>query len=377
MPWADFDPPAGVSSYYWGARNLPFSMRRLVLLTAAILVSATVLVPAATDDLVLSRFSDYLDALRGQAGIPGLSATIVRDGDGTWEQAYGRIDLERAIATRTDTPFEIDGITQLFTASLIMQCAEEGRLSLDDPIGKLAKDSPEPGATLRQILTHTSLTADGLVFSYRPSRLNSLVETVAACRGMSFRAAVAQLLDRFAMLDSIPGLNSMDLIPPADHATTEDIDRYTALFDRLARPYSIDSQRRATPSQYVATGLTPASGMVTTVRDLARFDTALRRGVVVDPSSLADAWTPPLDSKAQRLPHGIGWFVQNYNAERIVWQFGVSDNASSSLIITVPSRGVTMILFANSSGLAKPTQFAAGDVLVSPFARLFLSIFVR
>jgi CubicO group peptidase (beta-lactamase class C family) len=159
--------------------------------------------------------------------------------------------------------------------------------------------------------------------------------------------------------------------------TTEDIERYTALFDRLARPYSIDSQRRATPSQYVATGLTPASGLVTTVRNLARFDTAVRRGVVVQPQSLADAWTPPLDKNAQRLPHGIGWFVQNYNAERIVWQFGVSDNASSSLIITVPSRGVTMILFANSSGLAKPTQFAAGDVLVSPFARLFLSIFVR
>jgi CubicO group peptidase (beta-lactamase class C family) len=351
-------------------------MRRLVFLTTAILLSAGILLPAAGDDLILSRFSDYLEALRGQAGIPGLSATIIRDGDGTWEQAYGRMDLDRSIATRSDTPFEIDGITQLFTASLVLQCAEEGRLSLDDPIGKLAKDSPEPGATLRQILTHTSITSDGLVYSYRPARLNSLVETVAACRGMSYRAAVAQLLDRFGMMDSIPGLNSMDLIPPADHVTTEDIERYTALFDRLAKPYSVDSQRRPTASQYLATGLAPASGLVSTVRDLARFDNALRRGVVVEPSSLADAWTPPIDRNGQRLPHGIGWFAQNYNAERIVWQFGVSENASSSLIITVPSRGATMILLANSSGLARP-QFAAGDVLVSPFARLFLSIFVR
>jgi CubicO group peptidase (beta-lactamase class C family) len=352
-------------------------MRRLALFATAILLSAGVFVRAAGDDLVLSRFGDYLDALRGQAGIPGLSATIIRDGEATWEGAYGRMDVERAIATRADTLFEIDGITQLFTASLILRCAEEGKLSLDDPIGLLAKDAPEPGATLRQILTHTSLTPDGLVYSYRPERLNSLVETVAACRGMSFRAAVAELLDRFAMVDSMPGLNSLTLVPPADNITIDDITRYTALFDRLAKPYSVDSQRRSTLSQYVATGLTPASGLVTTVRDLARFDTALRRGVVVQPESLAAAWTPPLDKNAQRLPHGIGWFVQNYNTERIVWQFGVSDNASSSLIITVPSRGMTMIMLANSSGLAKPYQFPAGDVLVSPFARLFLAIFVR
>ena len=127
----------------------------------------------------------------------------------------------------------------------------------------------------------------------------------------------------------------------------------------------------------MATGLTPASGLISTVRDLARFDIALRRGVIIQPESLAAAWTPPLDKNAQRLPHGIGWFVQNYNAERIVWQFGVSDNASSSIIITVPSRGMTLILLANSSGLARPFQLSAGDIMVSPFARLFLSIFVR
>jgi CubicO group peptidase (beta-lactamase class C family) len=132
-----------------------------------------------------------------------------------------------------------------------------------------------------------------------------------------------------------------------------------------------------TPSQYTATGLTPANGLVSTVRDIGRFDAALRRGAIVQPESLAAAWTPSLDRLGQRLPHGLGWFVQNYNAERIVWQFGVADNASSSIIITVPTRGITVVLLANSSGLARPFQLAAGDVMVSPFARLFLSIFVR
>ena len=83
------------------------------------------------------------------------------------------------------------------------------------------------------------------------------------------------------------------------------------------------------------------------------------------------------DASGQRLPHGLGWFVQTYNGERIVWQFGVSDNASSSMLITAPRRGLTLILLANSQGLARPFALSAGDVTVSPFARLFLSIFVR
>jgi hypothetical protein len=60
-----------------------------------------------------------------------------------------------------------------------------------------------------------------------------------------------------------------------------------------------------------------------------------------------------------------------------VWQFGVGDNASSSLMLTVPGRGITLILLANSQGLTRPYPLAQGDVTVSPFARIFLSLFVR
>src|SRR5207253_1643977 len=51
--------------------------------------------------------------------------------------------------------------------------------------------------------------------------------------------------------------------------------------------------------------------------------------------------------------------------------------ASSSLMVTVPGRGLTLILLANSDRLVKPLPLASGDLLVSPIARLFLSLFVR
>jgi CubicO group peptidase (beta-lactamase class C family) len=216
-----------------------------------------------------------------------------------------------------------------------------------------------------------------LTFLYRPERLTPLAAAVAACTKTSFRGAMMGILDRFAMVDSVPGMNVLTATPPTDDLMAAPLDRYSAALDRLAKPYAVDFHGGTTPSQYTAVGLTPASGLISTVRDIARFDAALRKGALLRAETLADAWTPPLDRNGQRLPHGLGWFVQSYNGERIVWQFGVSDGVSSSMIITVPGRGLTLVLLANSQGLARPFQLATGDISVSPFARLFLSVFIR
>ena len=46
-------------------------------------------------------------------------------------------------------------------------------------------------------------------------------------------------------------------------------------------------------------------------------------------------------------------------------------------MIMLPERGMTMIVMANSDGLVKLYSPAKGDVTLSPFARLFLNLFVR
>ena len=88
------------------------SMRRpLLRLTMALSLSAGVFVHAA-DDFLLSRFSEYLNALRAQAGIPGLAAAIVGSSDVTWEGMFGFQDVERNLPVRFDTPFQLDDTTQ-------------------------------------------------------------------------------------------------------------------------------------------------------------------------------------------------------------------------------------------------------------------------
>jgi hypothetical protein len=44
--------------------------------------------------------------------------------------------------------------------------------------------------------------------------------------------------------------------------------------------------------------------------------------------------------------------------------------------MTVPARRLTLVMFANSDGLVKLFPLTAGDVTVSPFAKVFLRLFV-
>jgi len=350
--------------------------RGLAAIVLAMLQLTPSVVPLPTEEQRYNLFGDYLEALRVQASIPGMAVAVVGQDDIVWERAFGQQDLERGIAARPDTPFRLDGLTELFTTALVLRCVEEGYLSLSDQIGQYSPAAPEAGLTIRNVLTHTTGPPNNLVFSYRPSALSSLAPAISGCTGESFRETLADLFDRLAMINSVPGADIVDVVPPQDGTTPESIVRYTDILTRLARPYALAKTGQPAISR-ATDNLTPSTGAIGTVRDFARFDVALRKGVLVEPDTLAAAWQAPVDRTGQRLPHGIGWFVQTYKGDKVLWQFGVSDGASSSLVMTVPSRGFTVVLLANSDGLVNPFDLANGDLTTSPFGRLLLGAFFR
>ncbi len=359
-------------------------MRRVLLSAIALALlagsplAAQVPAPPAAQTYAFDVFAAYLESLRYQAGIPGMAAAVVGDDRVLWEGAYGRQDVGRNIGTRPDTLFHADGLTQMLTSTLLLRCVEERRLSLDDVIGKFDPESPEAGATVWQLLTHTFATPTGLTFSYRPERLDPLTTVVRACAVDSYRETLAKLLDRVVMFDSVPGADAPRLKPPAEGIPdTADAERYAALLQRLAVPYAVDQKGRVSGSRYSEGTLTPAGGLITTVRDLAKFDLALRQGELLEPETLARIWQPPIGETGEPLPHGLGWFVQSYRGEPIAWQFGLEENASSSLIMTAPRRGITLILMGNSDRLVRPLPLGEGNVMLSPFGRLFAAFFMR
>jgi len=354
------------------------SMRRvLIAALAGVLLLATA--PMQAEDLVYARLADYLEALRTQTGIPGLAAAIVGRSDVLWERGFGYQDVARALPMRPDTPSHFDGLTQTLTAAAVLRCADDNRLDLDTPIAAYRKDATEPGATLRQLLGHTSGSAPALSFAYRPERTDVLAAPVKACAGDSHRETIANLLEQLAMANSVPGPDILTITPPAEGIPTdEERPRYADVLDRMATAYAVDSAKRVYQTPFAASTFTASTGLISSVHDYAQFDLALRNGMVVSPDTLAAAWRPSgTDAAGRPLPYGLGWFVQSYNSDTVVWQFGAGENGSSSMVVTLPARGISMVLVANSNGLARSFQLDKGDVTTSPFARIFLSLFTR
>ena len=69
------------------------------------------------------------------------------------------------------------------------------------------------------------------------------------------------------------------------------------------------------------------------------------------------------------------YWEQNYKNEPLVWQFDFTRDVASSLIVKLPARGLTFIVLANSDGLTRTSNLAAGDAQSSPFVKLFLRFF--
>jgi CubicO group peptidase (beta-lactamase class C family) len=322
-------------------------------------------------------FETYLDLLRQSAGVPGLSAAIVQNGEIVWERGFGFQNQEIRARATPDTPYLVGDLSSTMAATLLLQCVEERRLDLDEPVRQFGVRLPETEASLRQVLSHTSNASTGEPFRYEPDRFAQLAAAVEFCAPQPYRKTIAdRILDRLAMKDSVPGVEAMQLPPLPEglfEATT--LDRYARILERLAVPYRVDRRGRATRADAPADPLTAASGVVSTVRDLARFDAALDT-ILLREETLMLAWSNALGRDRQPAPMGLGWFVQRYNDQPVIWHFGLIPNAYSSLIMKVPSRHLTLILLANSDGLSAPFQLAAGDVTRSLFAALFLRLFV-
>ena len=132
------------------------------------------------------------------------------------------------------------------------------------------------------------------------------------CAPQSYRKSVAhRLLNRVAMRDSVPGtdlLNPEFSLPP-DLFEDEDVARYRTTLSRMAVPYKVTGRTKTERSDIPQIPLSATGGLVTTARDLARFDSWLdRRDLLLD-ETLAAAWRPAADRNGIASPMGLGWFV--------------------------------------------------------------------
>lgn len=333
----------------------------------------------ADDEERLEQFEQSLDALRQQFNIPGLSAAIINNGRIVWERGFGFQDIENGIPATPDTPYRIASLTKTFASTLLMKCVKQGNLNLDSRISAYTNQIPEHSATVRHVFTHTSENPPGAVFRYNGNRFAALTTVVDVCAGEPFRKVLANsILDRLEMKDSVPG---QDMEFPSQQTsamfTPETLQRYSSVIQRLAKPYTVNNQGQTILSAYPNRGISASAGLISTVRDLARYDAAIDNHTLLQSQTQEMAWANAVSNQTgQTLPYAHGWFVQRYRNERLIWHYGYW-NTFSSLYLKVPGRNITLILLANSDGLSAPFGNAlggSGNVTGSPFANLFLQM---
>ncbi len=141
-------------------------MKKYFNLLAAIILLNSSLVAQQNQDVTtiqvtgnkIKEIEQVMDRIYENGQLFGTILVAV-DGKIIFEKAYGYANLEWNIPNTTDTKFRIASVTKPFTAMLIYQLIEEGKLKLDGKLTDYLSDFPKEkgeNITIHQLLTHTS-----------------------------------------------------------------------------------------------------------------------------------------------------------------------------------------------------------------------------
>jgi CubicO group peptidase (beta-lactamase class C family) len=332
---------------------------------------------AAQDAARIAAFRQQVDSDRGRLKIPGLSAVVLKDGEVLWSEGFGYADLEHKVPATPDTLYHVASLTKTFTAILVWQLVEQGKLDLDEPASHYSSDFKADSIRLKHLLSHTSEDTPGDHYKYNPDRFEYLKVVLEKKSGKPLRQLfVDTFLDPLDMRDSVPGPDVA-----ADDAKwavlgQDHLSRYRTALARLAEPYAYYGEGEILHESQPPADFWASAGLLSTVRDMAKYDAAVDHGVLLKPDTLAKAWSPFPSNAGQPLAHGLGWFVTDYRGTRLVWHYGHWGTGFSALYLKVPSKRLSLVMLSNSEALADHMFQIGQDITTNVFACDFLDTFV-
>src|SRR4029453_15313403 len=112
---------------------------------------------AAAQATPLTKSIDELMASAYPADQPGAAIIGVKDGATVFRKAYGMANLELGVPLQPEHVFALASLSKPFTAAAVLKLAEEGKLKLDDELGRFLPKYPTHGyhVTIEHLLTHT------------------------------------------------------------------------------------------------------------------------------------------------------------------------------------------------------------------------------
>jgi D-alanyl-D-alanine carboxypeptidase len=313
--------------------------------------------------------------------VPSASIAVVQNGRLVYARAYGDARLEPRTAATADMRYSIGSISKQFTAAAVLMLAEEGKLSLDDPVARFLPElTRAKDVRIRQLLSHTSGYRDYWPQDYVPPFMRQ-------------PATADQILSRWAKqpLDFEPGSqyqysNTGYVAAGAIVEKASGTPLLEFLTKRIFAPLGMKSvtdidRGRLTesdPTGYVRYGLGPprpapkegagwlfaAGELAMTPSDLAKWNVSLIERRLLRPASYAEMTREVMLTNGVGAGYALGLDVGLVSGRRSVWHGGeVSGFVSSNRVFPDDGAAVTVLTNQDANDVAGALSEKIGKLL--------------
>jgi CubicO group peptidase (beta-lactamase class C family) len=292
-------------------------------------------------------------------------------------------DLQGKRSVTPETRFRLASVSKQFTAAAVNRLAAEGRLSLDDPIGKFVPDLPEwaKTPTLRQLLTHTGGLPDyeDFIPSDRTTQVtdHDMSWLLARARGtklppgekfaysntgyallaLAVEKSSGKTLPLFLEEAVFAPLQMTSVIPPDPNPADA--------VPRRAYGYSLEEQGWRRTDQSLTSAVWGDGGVYASIRDLARWSRALCGQEPKIYDALA-AFEPRVRADRPDSSYGWGWYVGTQGARNVVWHTGETMGFRNALLHSTAARLTVAVLTNRNEGEPIETARAIFELFSAP-----------
>jgi len=315
-----------------------------------------------TGDASAATRESIIDAwMRDYTGrVPGASVLVLKDGAPVFQRSYGLADLEAGVVASSTTNYRLASVSKQFTAASVLLLAEDGALSVDDPVKRWLPSLPAAadGITLRHLLSHTSGLVDyedlvpaeqtRQVHDADVLRLLEHEDRLYFPAGSDYRysnsgyALLALVVERASGQRYATFLQDRIFAPLGMTATRAREDDGPAVTDRAYGYSRVEGHWQRT-DQSTTSAVLGDGGIYSSLEDLARWDAALYDDRLLSATSRALAFAPATATPEPDVAHyGFGWRLQG----GMQWHSGESIGFRN-VLLRFPAQRVTVIVLSN------------------------------
>jgi len=323
-------------------------------------------------DAISAKVDDFIRVEMQRQQIPGVSLAVVKDGKPVLVKGYGLANVEHQVPVKPETIFQSGSVGKQFTSMAVMILVEEGKIALDEKIGKYLGDVPASWSniTIRHLLTHTSGMTDypanfDFRRDYTESEFLKMAKEVpvAFAPGEKWQYSNLGYVTLGMIIGKVSGKFYGDFLnerifKPLGMTTARIISEADIVPNRAAGYRLVKGDLKN--QEWVSPSLnTTADGaLYLTALDMVKWDEALTTGKLISKAGYEAIWKPVKLNSGKDYSYGFGWAVKSVNGSRVI-EHGGAWQGFKSFIARYPEEKLSVILFANLENM-DPTKFAHG-----------------